>query len=1437
MNSSKNINPKEHILNIRRMYTGESTDINQAGEVVVANLTELLTDAITNLSTNLYSKDFHFIMELVQNADDNEYHKSVKPKLVFNLKYDRLDVTNNEIGFKENNVNAICKIGKTTKVSKNGLKGYIGEKGLGFKSVFRVTDQPHIFSNGYQFKFNSNVKIKGRKLKLGYILPEWIEDNFEYINPKETTISLPFLKNISDKQKKQVFDIEPDLLLFLNKLSRLDIIDEINGGEKIIEKTIKENNIVTLAIHSTGNNKPVRKSFYIYDRQNIKVPNDKNIDQRKGVKNTRIILAFPIDSRGILITNEYQNLYSYLPVDNFGFRFIIQADFILISNRGGIDEDNKWNKWILEEIFKTFTLAIENFKKHPKYKYHFLSFVPTDEDKIDGFFSPLAKDIIEYCQNNPVLLSASDKWVRLENILLAKKETKDIFTNDYLKKTSGKEYLNDKFICTGEISETLNVSSFDSDTLIACLNNYSLLKKQNEDWFFELFKYLGSYNENEDITGSCEGIKFIPIGYHKSKALTIVSADEGTIFFPSDKTSGFSFENNIQIFSPSLYARITGIKDNKKKGQIVKFLKDLGIKPYDPLRIVQEHILVKFETDEWKTCDIIAFLKFIKAHWINLRPHHKNIIELLQDKPIIKCAVDKSNLFSRPPDIFISSIYGNNNNLEKIAEGIESIYFIHDCYLKGNIVSVKKTRNHTKKEWYSFFKTIGCKEIFEVDGNGNSAEITDIIHTNNPEKIRSLISVIDKHWNKYKGHCNHLYGRTWNKTNWFKLLSEEIKIPYNNQLYHAKDIFLRNNQFETYFGKNIRYYPDKLNINFAKAIGINVELDRSTWIQILKSYSEQSLPMTKEKITKIYRLLANDLNNNSDFSAFYENKLIFIPKQKKWSDIDEVFWSDFSSIFGKSHGYLEHDYPNDLKDFFVKSIGVKEKPDAPTLIDFLQSLSDNEVTEFKEKKTKDAIYKTYILLGRLAQHNEIDEDNLNNLKELIWTNKDSLWKNDNDIYYNDNDELFNLFKDEESIAFVQINKDDYPVCEDLLSKLEIPAISKAVSASSNDIKYAKYDEKISQKIRYYAETIKNNLYTNYIKKYEELKEKEVLEKLFYIEIFDALQLNVRYTLNGINKEISSASLIYDYNIYINHEQEDTLALIASELSKFLDCPSIFDFILILLSSSKKSISRILKIKNIAVPTDYKDPKGLLDDDNHEEEDGFSDDFEFPVNKIKHERSTSGQKDHQEDFSKKPVWKPEVDFDETSVGFEEYEGSEEEPLSEGCEGRVFNKSDFESGEGGTSRRPMSSQNDKNAIGNFGEKKVYFELKKQLNKKYKGAKKIESKTGLVYTIYIGSDTIAELKWLNDKDTNQEGYDITLTEIGIRRYYEVKATTGNETIDFQVSKPQWRFVKDKGENYSIMRVVDAGNKNIKIYEINNPYKLWKEGKLKAFPVNIEL
>ncbi|WCJ20290.1 DNA binding ATP binding [Euphorbia peplus] len=44
-----------------------------------------LHHAVTGLSAELYTKDVHFIMELIQNAEDNEYPDGVEPTLEFLL--------------------------------------------------------------------------------------------------------------------------------------------------------------------------------------------------------------------------------------------------------------------------------------------------------------------------------------------------------------------------------------------------------------------------------------------------------------------------------------------------------------------------------------------------------------------------------------------------------------------------------------------------------------------------------------------------------------------------------------------------------------------------------------------------------------------------------------------------------------------------------------------------------------------------------------------------------------------------------------------------------------------------------------------------------------------------------------------------------------------------------------------------------------------------------------------------------------------------------------------------------------------------------------------------------------------------------------------------------------------------------------------------------
>lgn len=76
------------------------------------------------------------IISQVQNADDNLYMDNVEPTLAFVLQSTGIVVLNNEQGFTAQNIRALCDVGNSTKKGLNA--GYIGQKGIGFKSVFRV---------------------------------------------------------------------------------------------------------------------------------------------------------------------------------------------------------------------------------------------------------------------------------------------------------------------------------------------------------------------------------------------------------------------------------------------------------------------------------------------------------------------------------------------------------------------------------------------------------------------------------------------------------------------------------------------------------------------------------------------------------------------------------------------------------------------------------------------------------------------------------------------------------------------------------------------------------------------------------------------------------------------------------------------------------------------------------------------------------------------------------------------------------------------------------------------------------------------------------------------------------------------------------------------------------------------------------------------------
>jgi hypothetical protein len=180
---------------------------------------------LISVSDELYRQSTHFLLEIIQNADDNAYDTSsgLTPTLEISLYGDYLRVDCNETGFAPKHVEAICKVGSSTKAGVGNATRYVGEKGIGFKSVFKVADMVYINSRDYSFKFEKNGP-------LGMIAPIWCEFP-EAAKPGHTTILMHLAHdcNKSDLQR-EIRLLDSRMLIFLRQLRRINIRIEIAGS-------------------------------------------------------------------------------------------------------------------------------------------------------------------------------------------------------------------------------------------------------------------------------------------------------------------------------------------------------------------------------------------------------------------------------------------------------------------------------------------------------------------------------------------------------------------------------------------------------------------------------------------------------------------------------------------------------------------------------------------------------------------------------------------------------------------------------------------------------------------------------------------------------------------------------------------------------------------------------------------------------------------------------------------------------------------------------------------------------------------------------------------------------------------------------------------------------------------------------------------------------
>ncbi len=224
----------------------------------------------------------------------------------------------NEDGFAKENVLAICSLGHSTKKVADRTKGFIGEKGIGFKSVFKVASSVHISSGPWSFRFDSIEP-------LGMIAP--ILESFppEEIVPGQTQMILDL------KGKAEAVEIDIDLeniphqlLIFLRKLRKITIFKPLKRKRFMSQRIEHDGNtggeIIDLSTGIGWNSVFVTSQKYIIVRDTQKDLPDE--ERRPGVKETEIVLAFPVeDDTTPVIKSQYT--YAYLPIDDYGFKVSI----------------------------------------------------------------------------------------------------------------------------------------------------------------------------------------------------------------------------------------------------------------------------------------------------------------------------------------------------------------------------------------------------------------------------------------------------------------------------------------------------------------------------------------------------------------------------------------------------------------------------------------------------------------------------------------------------------------------------------------------------------------------------------------------------------------------------------------------------------------------------------------------------------------------------------------------------------------------------------------------------------------------------------------------------------------------------------------------------------------------------------------------------------
>ena len=616
------------------------------------------------LAAGLYDDRTHFIFELLQNAEDalgrrGEWNGS--RRVAFTLSPACLTLSHFGKPFDEADVRSICDIAESTKNESS-----IGRFGLGFKSVYTITDLPEIHSGDEDFAIEE------------YVFPKAVARAVR--STDETKIILP-LRSDDVRATQEITagfrHLGPGALLFLRHIHEISWSVE-GGASGFYIRNAPENlgpAVQRVKLIGKEDDRPeVDQSWLVFHR-------DVFSDEGNKVGRTEIafllVAAKDAPDRLVVLPLVKSPLVVFFPtVVESHLGFLVQGPYRTTPSRDNIPPGDPWNQHLVEETSILLVEALRWMRDKAMLDISVLHCLPLDREKFPegSRFAPMFDAVLQAFRGEELLPTFDEKYVRAHQAKLARtQELRHLFSPEQIAALFGPEVV---AWLSGEITQdkapeirqyTMYELDIDEITPIKLMPSLtkSFLEAQSDEWVLRLYQFLSG---QEKALG--RHLDTVPLIRLEDGAHVVARLNgKAKAFLPSHIATSFPTIRRAVCATP----------------EVRSFLASLGIAEPDPVDDVIWNILPKYKQDEVDV-DEASYAadidRICAAYNTDSTSQKEKLKSAMQDASFVMVVDtgDGKDYIAKPGDVYIAT-----ERLQQLFSDVPGIFIVDnkcDC-LRG----------------------------------------------------------------------------------------------------------------------------------------------------------------------------------------------------------------------------------------------------------------------------------------------------------------------------------------------------------------------------------------------------------------------------------------------------------------------------------------------------------------------------------------------------------------------------------------------------------------------------------------------------------------------------------------------------------------------------------------------------------------------------------